>query len=521
MAPAPVKLIKRRASAPPSPAQARAQARAQEFAAVDLGSNSFHMLVARADGEGLQIIDRLREPVRLAAGLDGERHLAPAVAQRALDCLNRFGERLRGIPAAQVRAVGTNTMRKLRRGDAFLEGAEAALGHSIEVIAGPEEARLVYGGVVHGRGRQKPRRLVVDIGGGSTELIIGHGERPQLLESVSLGCVVHTQRFFADGQISAARFRQARLAAQLELEFLAQPYRRAGWDLAIGSSGTIRGIWRVLKERGWIDEHITPDGLDRLIKLALGRKQIARIDFPALREDRRPVFIGGLAVLAAIFDTLAIQAMETSDRALREGLLYDLIGRLSNRDVRDEAVTAMARRYGIDGEHAADLQRTALRLHEQLAGPWKLDAAFGRQFIGWAAQLHEVGLVITHNGYHKHGDYIVRHSDLQGFSQTDQQALAALVRLHRGKFALDALRELPEAWQEPVKKLTVILRLAYLLHRSRTPGLRPPVQLALSRGTLELSFSRSRWLEQHPLTRADLEREATLLETLPLRLRVS
>lgn len=497
-----------------------ARNRAQEFAAVDLGSNSFHMLVARSDGGELQIIDRLREPVRLAAGLEADRRLSPVVAARALACLQRFGERLRGIPSSQVRAVGTNTMRKLKTGSDFVPAAEAALGHPIEVIAGPEEARLVYGGVIHGRGRARPRRLVVDIGGGSTELIIGRGEAPRLLESVSLGCVVHTQRFFADGRITPTRFARARLAAALELEFLAQPYRYAGWDLAIGSSGTIRGIWRVLRERGWIDEDITRAGLEQLIELVQRRRHVEEIDFPALREDRRPVFVGGLAVLAGVFDTLAVERMESSDRALREGLLYDLLGRLSNQDVRDAAVQAMARRYGVDATHAHDLERTALRILGQVSPAWKLEAPAMAQFLRWAAQLHEVGLAITHNGYHKHSEYIVRHSDMQGFSQTDQQVLAALVRLHRGKFADDVLLELPANWLEPTRRLAIVLRLAYLLHRSRAPGLRLPIHVEATRKSIALGFTRDGWLARHPLTQADLEREQEYLSAQPLKLRL-
>lgn len=498
---------------------AATEGRAQEFAAVDLGSNSFHMLVARADGERLQIVDRLRASTRLAAGLEPGGKLRPDVAAGALACLRRFGERLRGIPPTQVRAVGTNTMRKLRSGGDFVHEAEAALGHSIEVISGAEEARLVYAGVIRGGGRFRARRLVVDIGGGSTELIIGRGETPKLLESVSLGCVVHTQRFFGDGRISAERFARARLAAGVELAFLAQPYRLAGWDVAIGSSGTIRGIWRVLRERGWIDEEITREGLEQLIALALRKRRIADIDYPALREDRRPVFIGGLAVLAGVFDTLQIERMQSSDRGLREGLLHDILGRLSDHDLRDASVAALAQRYGVDREHADDVQRTALRLFDQLAASWQLDKALATPFLRWAAKLHEVGLAITHNGYHKHGDYIVRHSDLHGFSQTEQQVLAALVRLHRGKFAPDVLAALPAPWTEPARKLAMILRLAYLLHRSRTPKLRPPVAVSATPKGLMLRFTRARWLDRHPLTRADLEREAERLAAHGLRLR--
>ncbi|HET8881331.1 MAG TPA: Ppx/GppA phosphatase family protein [Solimonas sp.] len=505
----------------PSAKVARSAAqRAQEFAAIDLGSNSFHMLVARRDGDALQVIDRLRDSVRLAAGLEADRRLSPQVTARALGCLRRFGERLRGIPGNQVRAVGTNTMRKLKAGSDFIASAEAALGHPIEVIAGAEEARLVYGGVIHGRGRARPRRLVVDIGGGSTELIIGRGETPRLLESVSLGCVVHTQRFFGDGRITPTRFRRARLAAAVELEFLQQPYRDAGWDLAIGSSGTIRGIWRVLRDNRWIDDEITRDGLERLIALALRRRHVADIDFPALREDRRPVFIGGLAVLAGVFDTLRIERMESSDRALREGLLHDLIGRLSHRDIRDDSVQAMAQRYGVDAVHARDVERTALRLFEQLAPAWRLDRDAAVPLLRWAATLHEVGLAITHNGYHKHGEYIVRHSDLQGFSQTDQQMLAALVRLHRGKFAINALNGLPAARLAAMQKLAIILRLAYLAHRSRKPGLRPPLQADATPRSVRVGFSHAGWLARHPLTQADLQREAETLAAIGVQLKL-
>lgn len=503
------------------PLRTEPPSRSMEIAAVDLGSNSFHMMVARTDGSELQVIDRLREPVRLAAGLDTDKRLRPDAAQRALACLQRFGQRLRGIPPERVRAVGTNTLRKLRRSADFHAAAEAALGHPIEIISGAEEARLVYGGVTHGMGRQQPRRLVVDIGGGSTELIIGRGPTPKLMESVSLGCVVHTQRFFEDGEITPARFKRARLAARVELEFLERPYRRAGWDLAIGSSGTIRGIWRVLMAQNWSDGEISREGLERLVELTLTRRHVEEIDFAGLREDRRPVFVGGLAVLAGVFDSLAIKRMASSERALREGLVYDLLGRLSNHDVRDESVEAMAQRYGVDLQQARALSRTARKLLDQVAKPWNLDTQIASRLIGWAALLHEVGLVITHNGYHKHSEYILRNSDLQGFSQTDQGLLAALVRLHRGKFAQETLDNLPTAWVEPVKRMAMVLRIAYLLHRSRTPDLRPPVRLAVARRGLELSFTGRKWLEERPLTQADLEREVELLGAMQLRLKLA
>lgn len=498
---------------------AMAQDMALDVAAVDLGSNSFHMLVARAQGSELQVIDRLREPVRLAAGLDGDRRLLPDAQRRALACLQRFGQRLKNIPPVRVRAVGTNTMRKMRRGDDFIAAAEAALGHSIEVIAGVEEARLVYGGVVHGmENHDRPRRLVVDIGGGSTEVIIGRGPEPRLMESVALGCVVHHQRFFEEGSITRARFREARLAARVELEFLENRYRRSGWDVAIGSSGTVRGIWRVVREQGWADQEITRDSLERLVQLVIARGHTSRIDFPALRDDRRPVFAGGLAVLAGVFDGLDIQRLETSDRALREGLIYDLLGRLSDQDIRDEAVRTVGQRFGVDSAHASRVGDTALQLLDQVGAAWALEPKRSSQLLRWAAQLHELGLSIAHSSFHKHGEYILRHADLQGFSQTDQKLLAALVRLQRGKFSLAALDTLPSLWVEPIRRLAIVFRIAVLLQRSRTLGLQPPVQALARPRQIELSFPAA-WLVDHPLTLADLQQEAGYLQAIGVRLR--
>lgn len=488
-----------------------------EVAAVDLGSNSFHMLVARAQGTEVQVIDRLREPVRLAAGLDLDRRLRPDAQARALACLERFGQRLRNIPPERARVVGTNTLRKLRRGADFQAAAEQALGHVIEIISGVEEARLVYGGVTRGMGLANPRRLVVDIGGGSTEVIIGRASEPTLMESVGLGCVVHQARFFEDGVISRARFREARLAARVALEFLEHRYRREGWDLAIGASGTVRGVWRVMREQGWADQELTREGLERVVNLMIERGTVARIDFPALREDRRPVFAGGLAVLAGVFDSLALERMATSERALREGLVYDLLGRLSDHDVRDESVLTVANRYGVDTGHAATVRTTALKLFSQVQKAWSLDPRLSAMLLGWAAQLHEIGLVIAHSQYHKHSEYVVKHADLQGFSQTDQRMLAAMVRLHRSKFSINAFDELPSVFVEPVQRLAILLRLACLLHRSRDPELEPAVKIEVDRRSVQLSFPR-KWLADHPLTRADLEQEASHLRAVQISL---
>lgn len=490
-----------------------------EVAAVDLGSNSFHMMIARREGAGLRVIDRLREPVRLAGGLGADKRLAPATQAAALACLRRFGQRLRHLPRERVRVVGTSTLRRMRHSATFIAAAEQALGHPIEIISGAEEARLVYAGVTHDLGNSAPRRLVVDIGGGSTELIIGRGAVPKLAESVSLGCVTHTQLFFGDGKISADKFARARLAARVRLESFERDYRRAGWDVAIGSSGTIRGVWRVLMSQGG-GEHITRAGLEKLIETVIARKHVRKIDFAALREDRRPVFVGGLAVLAGVFDALQIKRMQTSEFALREGVTYDLLGRLSNRDVRGRSVVDMAQRHALDATHARQVARTAQRLLEQLGPGWQLDRASGAMLLGWAAQLHEIGQSISHNSHNKHGEYILRHCDLPGFSQADQLLLATLVRLHRGKLASTTLDLLPPVWRQPILQLTLILRLAVLLHRAREPATRIPVRVRTLRKTLEVGFTPANWLTRHPLTRADLERESEYLAAIGIQLRI-
>ncbi|MDI3260637.1 MAG: exopolyphosphatase [Sinobacteraceae bacterium] len=489
-----------------------------EVAAVDLGSNSFHMLVARESGGQLQVLDRLREAVRLAAGLDAQGRLSAAAQARALECLSRFGQRLHGIPSQRVRVVGTNTLRRLQHGEAFIAAAERALGHPIEVISGLEEARLVYSGVTHGMGEAKPQRLVVDIGGGSTELIIGRYQEPRLMESTALGCVTHTQRFFPDGEISKRRMHEARLAARVELEFVERRFRASGWDLAIGASGTVRGAWRVMQAHGWIGECITREALEKTLELTVRAGRVERLELPGLREDRRPVFAGGLAVLAAVFDALGLREMETSEYALREGLIYDLLGRLHDRDVRHRSVEALAERYGVDRRQAHDVERTALKLLEQAATGWQLPRADSLRLLAWAALLHEIGLVIAHEGSHRHGEYILRHADIFGFSQTDQKLLAALVRLQRGKFAESVLDDVPEPWRTPLARLAILFRLAVLLHRSRTPKLRLPLRLEVAGRSLRLVFGRG-WLARHPLTREDLEIEAQRLAAVGYRLR--
>ena len=494
-----------------------ADTRPDVIAAVDLGSNSFHMVVARRSNGELTILDRIREMVRLGAGLDEDGRITEAAAEAALDCLARFRERLSALEAAQVRAVGTNTLRRARRRNAFMLRAQGALGHPIEVISGVEEARLVYLGAAHSLPSQAGRRLVVDIGGGSTELIVGEGYEALRLESLYMGCVSSSETFFPGGDISEAGFRGARLLARRELQPVRVPFRQLEWQQAVGTSGTIRATGRMLRLLGATGGEITRPGLDLLRERLLSAGHVQRHDLPGLSEQRAPVYPGGLAVLTEVFDALKIESMVPAEGALREGLLWDLVGRLIQEDARDRSVRGFQQRFHADREQAERVEASARALLEELAGPWSLQDPECAELLGWAARLHEVGLDIAHAQHQLHAAYLLRNADLAGFSFDQQRRLAALVGGHRRKVREDLLDGLQEPWSKRMPYLLAILRLAVLLHRSRRPKPPPPLQVEATRRKLKLAFPEG-WLETHPLTLADLEQEARYLLALNLKL---
>ena len=477
------------------------------LAAIDLGSNSFHMVVARYVLGQLRTVDRLREMVRLAEGLDERRGLTPEVRQRALACLSRFGQRLRDIPPQRVRAVATNTVRQLANPEAFLMPAETALGHAIEVVSGREEARLVYLGVAHA---QPPRpdqlRLVLDIGGGSTECIIGSGLEALERESLQAGCVASTRRFFADGKLTKKRWAEALTEVTAEFQQFAGVYRHLGWDEALGSSGTNKAIGEIcagLKlTKGAITAEALPQVRDRL--LAAGR--IDAIDLPGLSEERKPIIAGGVLVLEAAFDALGLKRMAVSKAALREGVLYDMLGRGSGADPRDASVLALMQRYGIDTAQAARVEATALQLFDRVAHDWRLQPD-DRQLLAWAARLHELGLAIAHSQYQVHGAYVLEHSDIAGFSQQEQRMLAAVVRAHRRRVPKSAFDALPERLLASTRRITALLRLAVALHRSHEPDALPELRLVADDDRLTLSLPRP-WVDARPLLASDLATEA-------------
>lgn len=500
----------------PLSAESSALADGELLAAIDIGSNSYHMIVARYVLGQLRIVDRLRETVRMAGGLDSQGGLDPTVLARALDCLARFGERVRTMPPHRVRAIATNTVRALRNPQSFLVPAETALGHGIEIVSGREEARLIYLGVAQGLPPKSKQRLVIDIGGGSTEFIIGQGFEPLERESLQMGCVATTRRFFADGKLSRKRWKDGLTEISAEFQQFAAAYRERGWQETIGSSGTIKAIGQILAGMKLVRGAITEAGLGKARDALLQFERIDDIKLPGLSDERRPVMPGGLLILEACFNELGLKRMQVCDTAMREGVLYDMIGRAQHRDPRDASVTALALRYGVDSEHAARVEATTLALFDQVAESWGLDGDEQRM-LGWAAHIHEIGLAIAHSQHHVHGAYLIEHSDIAGFSRQEQQLLATLVRCQRRSIPAGTIEALPERLTQTALRCVVLLRIATLLHRSHDGAQLPPTDLVADDKSVQLKLPRA-WLDGHPLSRADLDTEREYLDDVGVKL---
>jgi exopolyphosphatase/guanosine-5'-triphosphate,3'-diphosphate pyrophosphatase len=486
-------------------------------AAVDLGSNSFHMIVARLDESGtISVIDRLRETVRLGGGLKENGKLSNESMDRALACLEKFGQRIRALPKGDVRVAGTNTLRVAKNAEEFLVVAEQTLGHPIAVISGREEARLIYLGVAHGRAARSGKRLVVDIGGGSTELIVGEGKESERRESLYTGCVSASRKYFGDGDISKKRMTRAIIESQLVFYPFAHTMRAGKWEEAVGCSGTIKSIRNIVQAEGWCESGITLDALYKLQTKLVKQGHVDKLNLAELKPERAPVLPGGVAVLIAVFETLGISEMRVSDQALREGLLYDLIGRLQHEDARDVTVQSAMQRWNLDVEHASHVTSTVARLFDQVSDDWALSNEH-RDMLIWAAQLHEIGLQISHGAYHKRGAYILTHADLPGFSRPEQAMLATLVLSHRQRFRMNAFDDLVELARVPAVRLCVLLRLAVLFHRGRTDEQVPDVVLKVGKSFIEVNFPYG-WLDQHPLTQADLGKEYDYLKEANIKL---
>jgi exopolyphosphatase / guanosine-5'-triphosphate,3'-diphosphate pyrophosphatase len=489
------------------------------LAAVDLGSNSFHMVVARYSHGQLVILDRLREMVRLAAGMGNSGRLDEAATDRALRCLERFGQRLRAMHADSVRVVGTNALRSAKRKRWFLERARAALGHPIEIISGLEEARLIYSGVAHTSPKIPDKRLVIDIGGGSTEAVIGEGFNPLLLESLSVGCVGLSAIYFEDGRISAKRIERARTAVRLELEPIQEAYRKLGWLQCFGSSGTVRVIGDALRSLNPESPHITLDNLRLLAERVVAAGHVDELELPEVDAERAPVFPAGLAILLEVVENFGIDRVRPAEGAMREGLLYDLMGRFTNEDARVRSVRAMEKRYHIDEIQADRVEATVVTLLEQVESEWGLEDPLAELVLRWAARLHETGLDIAHSKYHRHSAYLLEHADMPGFPREEQLLLSALVGGHRRQLSFESLEDLVPPWDRHAEFLTVLLRLAVLLHRGRSPQPLPEVHLSAKSRNLTLELPQ-RWMKEHPLTLEDLEQERLYLKEAGFRLTI-
>ncbi|MGE5386662.1 MAG: exopolyphosphatase [Betaproteobacteria bacterium] len=488
----------------------------ETIAAVDLGSNSFRLQVGRVVDNQIYPLDSLKSGVRLASGLTPDKRLDDASQQRALAALAVFGERLRGMEPGAVRAVGTNALRVAKNAPEFLMQAQQALGFPIEVIAGREEARLIYIGASHSLPSSPNKRLVVDIGGGSTEFIIGKRHAPQTMESLYMGCVSYSEQYFPGGRIDKKRLREAQAAAAQELELIAADYRRLGWNEAIGSSGTARAIADVLEMNNFNpngESGITRVGLERMCAALIKAGSAEASSLNGIRTDRLPVLPGGMAIMLATLEELDIEHMSYSDGALRLGVLYDMLGRFHQHDMRDSTVAHFMRRYQVDTEQAERVRRTALAALEQLSdgAPAEEDV----RFLSWAASLHEIGISVAHNAYHKHGAYILTYADMPGFSRKEQARMAALVLGHRGK--LEKMLSVPGEvfdW-----RLLFCLRLATLLHRSRDDRVLPQWRVrAEPRGyRLELPAD---WLAGNPWTAAALKEGEVFWQRIGLDFKV-
>lgn len=486
-----------------------------EIAAVDLGSNSFRLQLARIDDGHILFQDSLREAVRLGAGLGKDKCLDEAAQTRAIDCLKRFGERLRGFPPQAVRAVATNTFRVARNSAQLLKEAQAALGFPIEIIAGREEARMIFVGVSRSLPPAEHKRLVIDIGGGSTEFIIGAGIAPMKMESLYMGCVSYSLRFFPEGKISAGNLHKAEIAAAAEIQDIRKHFSAGHWQEAVGSSGTARALGEIIRLNGLStldDGAITRGGLAKLREIMIKAKDSKKLELDGLTADRAAVLPGGLAIMTAAFDALDIDRMITVSTALREGVLYELVGRLHHHDTREATVRSFMHRYHVDREQAKRVQALALRLLAQVSDTLSMDEDSARQYLIWAAKLHEIGISIAHNGFHKHSAYIIENADMSGFSNMEQATLGMLLRAQRRSLGKVSL---PSADDDRCV-LVLILRLAILFHRNRLADNTAQLKLSRGKGGFQLHIQPG-WLEDNPLTAAELDSEIAYWDDIGIK----
>lgn len=483
-----------------------------QLAAIDLGSNSFHLTIAREIHGEIQLIDRLGEKVQLASGLDENNHLSQEAIDRGLACLERFAQRLGGINEESIQVVGTNTLRAAHNRNDFIEPAEELLGVPVQIISGREEARLVYLGVAHSYADDGERRLVIDIGGGSTEFIIGERFSPIQLESLHMGCVSYTRRFFADGKLKRESFESAIEAAHLELLHIRKKYRNLGWSDVVGSSGTIKAIYALINKEA-SNEPIRLKTLHKVMDQILAFENVSDINLDDIKDKRAAVIPGGLAILIAAFESLDIENMGWSDGALREGLFYDHVGRQNHEDVRERTINALMERYHVNTEQAKKIEDTALYCLSNTS----IDKEKNQNLLSWASRLHEIGLAISHSRFQKHGAYLIENSDLMGFNRDEQAFVGFLVNGHRRKLPMEEIESLPKKQHKRLLKLMTLLRFSVILHHSIQIEEMPEFDISMDEETLQVRFPKN-WLDEHPLTNTDLKQEKGYLKAAGITL---
>ncbi len=488
------------------------------LAAIDLGSNSFHLIVARIEHGEMRPVEVLAEKVQLGAGLEQGRLSADAI-QRGLDCLSRFAQLLDSLEPTRIRAVGTNALRQAKNRLDFTLPAKEILGSRVDVIYGREEARLVYLGVAHTLADDANSRLVVDIGGGSTEFVIGERFEPQKLESLQMGCVSYGRKCFPGDVINAKNYRLAYDRARVETSHIRHRYRAEHWAECVGSSGTLNAIESIVTLNGWSDGGITRKSLSKLQQKLLSFGRFDEIQLEGLSENRRNVIVPGVAIASALFDILGVEHMRTSRGALREGVIYDLMGRLRHEDVRERTINALVQRYSADEDTAAVVERRCRTLFSATAGSWRLQDE-DWELLHWTARTHEIGMAISHKHSNRHSAYLLRNADLPGFSQAEQENLAILSQGQRGKIHSDTLDDLPKPERRRLRYLLVIIRLAVRFKYVETLAELPDFGVTADDSSLALGFPEG-WLEEHPLTLSELEQEKAYLGRLEIALSYS
>ncbi len=490
-----------------------------KIAVLDIGSNSFHLVVVRVISGTVQILHKLKQKVRLAEGLSEEGFLSEEAIRRGLDTIKLFEKSISGFDPDSVRIVGTYTLRKAKNSHKFIKAARKVISYPVEIISGQEEARLIYQGVAHTHNLQG-QTLVIDIGGGSTEFAIGANFEPKILRSLDMGCVSYTQRFFKNGKLTNKAFEQAITAAQQQLEKIEDKYLKLGWDTCIGASGSIESVMTMACDKlDYCEHQLTLEQMERLQSYCVEKGELTALKLGEANEERRNVFPAGLAILIAVFRSLKIKHLEFSPSALREGVIYEMDESLHHNDVRERSVQSLATRYDVDTEQAGLVLDTCFNLYQQVKEDWDLVPDRVQSLLGWSALLHEIGLHIHSRGVQKHSSYILQHADMHGFNAEQQTFLSMMVRFHRKKIKLAELPELTQFRQIELLQCLILLRLSVLLNIKRQSNFVPDVRIEVDDHSIQLTFPNG-WLAEHRVISADLEQEQYYLNNIGFKLTV-